>query len=49
MPGRQPTRAGPQRRLKILGRIRDGGGHRVTDRLTGNQNRKATTSDRRNG
>lgn len=35
--------------VKKLGRIPDGGGHRVTDRMTGNQNRKATTQRRRNG
>lgn len=35
--------------VKKLGRIPDGGGHRVTDRLTGNANRKATTTARRGG
>jgi transposase InsO family protein len=32
--------------VKKLGRIPDGGGHRVTDRATGNANKKATTTAR---
>jgi transposase InsO family protein len=32
--------------VKKLGRIPDGGGHRVTDRMTGYQNKKATTTAR---
>jgi transposase InsO family protein len=35
--------------VKKLGKIPDGGGHRVTDRQTGNANRKATTTVRKNG
>jgi transposase InsO family protein len=35
--------------IKKLGNIPDGGGHRVTDRVTGNRHRKATTPARRGG